>query len=47
MVLVAELIREAIEEGRSMFDFLKGDLGYKYRFGAKPRRVCRLLLDRA
>src|ERR671918_221961 len=47
MVLAAELIREAIEEGRSTFDFLKGDLGYKYRFGAKPRRVCRLLLDRA
>ena len=46
MVLVAELIREAIEEGRSRFDLLKGDLGYKYRFGAKPRRVCRLLLDR-
>jgi CelD/BcsL family acetyltransferase involved in cellulose biosynthesis len=46
MVLVAELIRGAIEEGRSVFDLLKGDLGYKYRFGARPRRVCRLRLDR-
>ena len=46
MILVAELIREAIEEGRSVFDMLKGDLGYKYRFGARPRRVCRLRLDR-
>jgi CelD/BcsL family acetyltransferase involved in cellulose biosynthesis len=46
MVLVAELIRDAIEEGRSVLDMLKGDLGYKYRFGARPRRVCRLLIDR-
>jgi len=46
MVLVAELIRDAIEEDRSVLDMLKGDLGYKYRFGARPRRVCRLLIDR-
>lgn len=46
MVLVAKLIREAIEEGCSVFDMLKGDLGYKYRFGARPRRVCRLRLGR-
>lgn len=47
MVLVAELIRSAIREGRSVLDMLKGDLGYKYRLGARPRRVCRLLIDRA
>ncbi len=47
MVLVAGLIRDAIEEGRSAVDMLKGDLGYKYRFGARPRRVCRLRIDRA
>jgi CelD/BcsL family acetyltransferase involved in cellulose biosynthesis len=47
MVLVAELIRSAIEEGFEGFDFLKGDLGYKYRFGARPRPVGRLLLRRA
>jgi CelD/BcsL family acetyltransferase involved in cellulose biosynthesis len=44
MVLVAELIRGAIEEGCRAFDFLKGDLPYKYRFGARPRQVCRLLI---
>jgi CelD/BcsL family acetyltransferase involved in cellulose biosynthesis len=44
MVLVAELIRAAIEEGRRGFDMLKGDLPYKYRFGAKRRRVMRLRL---
>lgn len=47
MALVAELIRAAIEEERAVFDMLKGDLGYKYRFGAHPRRVCRLRIDRA
>ena len=46
MVLVSELIRSAIDEGRAGFDMLKGDLGYKYRFGARPRRVSRLLLSR-
>jgi CelD/BcsL family acetyltransferase involved in cellulose biosynthesis len=46
MVLVAELIRASIEEGRGGFDMLKGDLRYKYRFGARPRRIVRLLLRR-
>ena len=46
MVLVAELIRTSIEEGRTGFDMLKGDLSYKYRFGARPRRVCRLRIRR-
>jgi CelD/BcsL family acetyltransferase involved in cellulose biosynthesis len=46
MVLVAELIRDAIEEGHLGFDLLKGDLPYKYRFGARPRRIARLLLSR-
>lgn len=46
MVLVNELVRWAIEEGRSGFDFLTGDLAYKYRFGARPRRVARLVLER-
>jgi CelD/BcsL family acetyltransferase involved in cellulose biosynthesis len=47
MVLVTELIRSAIEEGRRAFDFLKGDLSYKYRFGPRRRRVLKLLLRRA
>ncbi|MGH2685222.1 MAG: GNAT family N-acetyltransferase, partial [Actinomycetota bacterium] len=46
MVLVAELIRTAIDEGCRRFDMLKGDLSYKYRFGARPRRVMRLRLRR-
>jgi hypothetical protein len=43
---VAELIRDAIEEGRRGLDLLKGDLPYKYRYGARPRRIARLLLHR-
>lgn len=46
MVLVGELIRIAIEEGCQAFDMLKGDLVYKYRFGAQPRKLMRLQLAR-
>jgi CelD/BcsL family acetyltransferase involved in cellulose biosynthesis len=46
MVLVAEDIRHAIEEGCSVFDFLKGDYAYKYRFGARKRLVKRLAVSR-
>lgn len=46
MVLVGELIGGSIAEGCQGFDLLKGDLDYKYRFGARPRRVRRLLLSR-
>jgi CelD/BcsL family acetyltransferase involved in cellulose biosynthesis len=46
MVLVGEDIRIAIESGCSVFDLLKGDYAYKYRFGAVPRRVKRLLVTR-
>jgi CelD/BcsL family acetyltransferase involved in cellulose biosynthesis len=46
MALVAEVVRSAIEEGRRGVDLLKGDLAYKYRFGARPRQVCRLLITR-
>jgi CelD/BcsL family acetyltransferase involved in cellulose biosynthesis len=42
MVLVAEDVRHAIDEGCSVFDFLKGDYPYKYRFGARKRLVRRL-----
>ncbi|CAN5179066.1 hypothetical protein BH20ACT24_BH20ACT24_02260 [soil metagenome] len=45
-VLVSELIEAAIEEGMNAFDLLKGDLGYKYRFGALPRQVGRLRITR-
>jgi CelD/BcsL family acetyltransferase involved in cellulose biosynthesis len=46
MVLVGEDIRLAIEEGCGAFDLLKGDYGYKYRFGAVPRAVRRLVVTR-
>jgi CelD/BcsL family acetyltransferase involved in cellulose biosynthesis len=47
MVLVAEDIRVAIEAGCGSFDLLKGDFEYKYRFGARPRHVKRLLARRS
>jgi CelD/BcsL family acetyltransferase involved in cellulose biosynthesis len=46
MVLVAEDIRIAIEAGCSAFDLLKGDYAYKYRFGAVPRPIKRLIVRR-
>jgi CelD/BcsL family acetyltransferase involved in cellulose biosynthesis len=46
MVLVSRMIRSVLEEGCRELDLLKGDLPYKYRFGARPRRVVRLLLSR-
>lgn len=46
MVLIAEDIRIAIEGGCSAFDLLKGDYAYKYRFGARPRAVKRLVITR-
>ncbi len=46
MVLVGEDIRLAIEDGASGFDMLKGDYAYKYRFGAVPRAVRRMLVTR-
>ncbi len=46
MVLVADLIERAILDGCRWFDLLKGDLAYKYRFGARPRAVKRLVLGK-
>jgi CelD/BcsL family acetyltransferase involved in cellulose biosynthesis len=46
MVLVAEDIRIAIEAGCSAFDMLKGDYAYKYRFGAVPRVIKRVVVTR-
>ena len=44
MVLISELIRSTIEEGYRGFDMLKGDLPYKYRFGARARGLARIRL---
>lgn len=46
MVLMAELIRRAIDLGMKRFDMLKGDLEYKYRFGSVPRDIGGLVLQR-
>jgi CelD/BcsL family acetyltransferase involved in cellulose biosynthesis len=46
MVLVGEDIRLAIDEGCGAFDLLKGDYPYKYRFGASPRAIRRLVVTR-
>jgi CelD/BcsL family acetyltransferase involved in cellulose biosynthesis len=45
MVLVPALIEGAIAARRDRFDLLKGDLEYKYRFGAAPRPVDRLVVE--
>jgi CelD/BcsL family acetyltransferase involved in cellulose biosynthesis len=42
IVLLAYLIRHAIENKREVFDFLRGDETYKYRMGAQDTRVYKL-----
>ncbi len=46
IVLLAYCIQHAIEHGRKIFDFLRGDEDYKYRFGGKDTRVFRLTITR-
>lgn len=43
-VLLGHLLQWAIENGRSEFDFMRGDEDYKYRFGAADRFVMRAIL---
>ncbi len=45
-VLLGYLIRRAIENGRSAFDFMRGEEDYKYRFGAVDRQVVRVKITR-
>jgi len=40
LVLLAHLIRDAIERGRHRFDFLRGEERYKHEFGPTPEDVC-------
>ena len=42
IVLTAHAIETAIKNGRSTFDFLRGNEVYKYRFGAKDTEIFRL-----
>ena len=41
-VLLAKLIKWSIEEGKTHFDFMRGDEGYKYHFGGKDSSVVRI-----
>jgi CelD/BcsL family acetyltransferase involved in cellulose biosynthesis len=46
IVLVGQLIEQATEAGCTVFDLLRGDEAYKYRFGAVDRPVERLTIVR-
>jgi CelD/BcsL family acetyltransferase involved in cellulose biosynthesis len=46
MVLMAETIRLATEEGCTVVDLLRGDEPYKYRFGATDTEVLELRFAR-
>ncbi len=46
VALAAWTIRYAIEQGRTVFDFLRGDEEYKYRLGASDTRIYRLHIQR-
>ncbi len=44
LVMKAYMIKEAIEKGKKVFDFLRGDEKYKYDFGGKERKLYRVIL---
>ena len=46
VVLTAKAIEHAIENGRSQFDFLRGNETYKYRFGAKDTEIYKITISR-
>jgi CelD/BcsL family acetyltransferase involved in cellulose biosynthesis len=46
VVLLAYSIRDAIDRGLRVFDFLQGAEEYKYRLGGQDTRVCRLMISR-
>jgi len=46
IVLFAESIRDAIEEGRKQYDFLRGTELYKRKLGAKARPIYRIEFGR-
>ncbi|HET7340434.1 MAG TPA: GNAT family N-acetyltransferase [Methylomirabilota bacterium] len=39
LVLLAAVVRDAVERGRRRFDFLRGEERYKYEFGPHPEAV--------
>ena len=46
LVLLAHLVRRAIEEGRRRFDFLRGEERYKYEFEPTPEDVYEVRIAR-
>jgi CelD/BcsL family acetyltransferase involved in cellulose biosynthesis len=46
VVITAKAIEYATENGRSTFDFLRGNETYKYRFGAQDTSIYRLHIER-
>ncbi len=45
-LLTSKLIEWCIEEGKEVFDFMRGDEEYKYRFGSKDRFVVQCMLSK-
>ena len=45
-VMLGYLLQWANEQGREVFDFMRGDESYKYKFGAVDRFVMRVRLER-
>jgi CelD/BcsL family acetyltransferase involved in cellulose biosynthesis len=46
IVLLSYCINDSIERGMEVFDFLRGDEEYKYRFGAESRDIFNLRISR-
>jgi hypothetical protein len=46
VLMVAKLVERALDQGRSRFDFLRGDETYKYEWGAIDEPIQRLLVRR-
>jgi CelD/BcsL family acetyltransferase involved in cellulose biosynthesis len=45
-VLLGKLIQWSIKDGKTKFDFMRGDEPYKYHFGGKDCKVVRLQAKR-
>lgn len=45
-ILTAYTIQHAIEQGKSQYDFLRGDEEYKFKFGARPEPIFDLSFER-
>lgn len=46
IVLLAHVVRDAIERGLPRFDFLRGEEPYKYAFGANPEELFTVIVTR-